>query len=388
MVAAQCLRSIVKLHRTRIVERLSFRHKNKTVKVAARLKEISKKLRSETSRSKTDTTAFTAQIDRLADLMQKVETKCVTSGLVSLLLTLAETAYNLTKDNNSLAHHLHSAGIPQGAEQARELRVIYAIANYQRVCLRLCECARAYRRVFARLTLTVANATWSEKRPHESDGYKLFVHAEIQLLALHESLSSTVRPRTIIASKRACFLCAAFISSFGTYVLQGSHGEIHRQWTVPDKLDYDEALRNNMNRALKNVSRLVRKPKRLLEPPAPQSVTNLALSTFRQASMETICSRLVSRESRAFSDCSTGSPPRGSRTHQASSTKLAPDNEQISLRARHSNTSARSSGVSEEENEFTQSPWDREKKLADGSLFGSCEQRRTIGDPLARFCRC
>ncbi|CVK93133.1 hypothetical protein FPRO04_01106 [Fusarium proliferatum] len=59
------------------------------------------------------------------------------------------------------------------------------------------------------------------------------IHAEIQLLWHLERHPGSKPPRVIASNKDACFLCNAFISLHGQYMIPKTHGRIYPGWRLP-----------------------------------------------------------------------------------------------------------------------------------------------------------
>ncbi|KAG5804322.1 hypothetical protein H9Q74_010672 [Fusarium xylarioides] len=59
------------------------------------------------------------------------------------------------------------------------------------------------------------------------------IHAEIQLMWHLERHLSSNPPRVIASNKDACFLCNAFISFHGKYMILKTHGRIYPGWRLP-----------------------------------------------------------------------------------------------------------------------------------------------------------
>ncbi|KAH7266979.1 uncharacterized protein BKA55DRAFT_533772 [Fusarium redolens] len=59
------------------------------------------------------------------------------------------------------------------------------------------------------------------------------IHAEIQLMWYLECHPSSKPPRVIASNKDACFLCNAFISFHGKYMIPKTHGRIYPGWRLP-----------------------------------------------------------------------------------------------------------------------------------------------------------
>ncbi|KAI1026202.1 hypothetical protein LB504_011197 [Fusarium proliferatum] len=59
------------------------------------------------------------------------------------------------------------------------------------------------------------------------------IHAEIQLMWHLERHPGSKPPRVIASNKDACFLCNAFISLHGQYMIPKTHGRIYPGWRLP-----------------------------------------------------------------------------------------------------------------------------------------------------------
>ncbi|KAG7419081.1 hypothetical protein Forpe1208_v002560 [Fusarium oxysporum f. sp. rapae] len=59
------------------------------------------------------------------------------------------------------------------------------------------------------------------------------IHAEIQLMWHLERHPSSKPPRVIASNKDVCFLCNAFISFHGKYMISKTHGRIYPGWRLP-----------------------------------------------------------------------------------------------------------------------------------------------------------
>ncbi|USP80330.1 hypothetical protein yc1106_07604 [Curvularia clavata] len=70
----------------------------------------------------------------------------------------------------------------------------------------------------------------------ERQRQKLKIHAEVQLL-MHLNTSNSSGPETlpyIGCSKLCCFMCHAFIQSYGHFNTRGCHGRLFKPWTIPN----------------------------------------------------------------------------------------------------------------------------------------------------------
>lgn len=86
---------------------------------------------------------------------------------------------------------------------------------------------------------TIGYETWAES---------CHVHAEVQLIVdcdvrNHDQAATVIKPRVIGTSKYLCYLCHLFVLYHNTYQVQGTHGRIYDQWTVPDLQQFSSDLK-------------------------------------------------------------------------------------------------------------------------------------------------
>ncbi|KAK5990418.1 hypothetical protein PT974_08686 [Cladobotryum mycophilum] len=82
-----------------------------------------------------------------------------------------------------------------------------------------------------------ANATFEASVQNIMDRSK--IHAEVQLVSYLDAHPAHTPPRFIASSKDACYLCNAFTSSRGRYVLTRTHGKIYPGWRLPATIAAD-----------------------------------------------------------------------------------------------------------------------------------------------------
>ena len=167
---------------------------------------------------------------------------------LSYIKDVVEAASKTAKRNESFTKRLQRAGYGNYA-QRKEIRQLKGLANYKHCCDYLCKSARLYRAMFTSVKLNTIPAYKVEMWPSRYKR-KHFVHAEIQLLLYHGMSSESSTPRCIGVSKRACFLCYCFMRRYGTYITPETHGEVHPQWTIPDRDDYNKRFRNRLRDTL------------------------------------------------------------------------------------------------------------------------------------------
>ncbi|KAJ3735073.1 hypothetical protein DFJ43DRAFT_71172 [Lentinula guzmanii] len=94
----------------------------------------------------------------------------------------------------------------------------------------------------------------AQKIFYQRQKQSLQVHAELQII-LH--LARTHVPIENVfqymgCSKRSCFLCKAFLDSFGSIETRGCHGKLYNQWSIPAiqriELKMKERLEDTVNR--------------------------------------------------------------------------------------------------------------------------------------------
>ncbi|CAK1360642.1 uncharacterized protein RHO25_003935 [Cercospora beticola] len=318
--AEACCREMVALNRTRIQDRLKFRKHGTTFLVATRLQELSGQIEALQGVPSTEKRGLLFQVEALVTSISEVQDSRVkiqyhdpTEEEIDRLVNAAKAAFELvygssfdvsfaeTSFNGCLESKLLRLGVPKRFSERREVRAVQKLAAYWRICLYLSVCARSYHKAFQDLTLHILPAPKPEIWPLKH-GKKHYVHAEIQLLAYHETTTDITKPRAIAASKRPCYLCSTFILSHGTYSIPISHGEVYEQWTIPDSPAFTDETRLIMKRALRATAKVVQaalvapKPSRpVMLPPKPQSLLDLRIHALRKASIFSLCTEAARR---------------------------------------------------------------------------------------------
>lgn len=77
-------------------------------------------------------------------------------------------------------------------------------------------------------------AEWCEKSQWAGK-----VHSEVQLIAYYEQHRLRPPPRVICASKKACFLCDAFIKLYAKFYTPRCHGRLYPGWKLPRSIGLD-----------------------------------------------------------------------------------------------------------------------------------------------------
>ena len=168
------------------------------------------------------------------------------------LISVIRVAFVMTTNPNglSLQARFQLIGFDSKFTERKEFREIYAVANYGRICQSMAKAARKYSRLFQSLVLIAPKAPKVEVW----QGRKHFVHAEIQLLVLHEIDSGPYSPRFIGTSKRACLLCYFLVRAHGVYKTSDTHGEVMPQWTLPSLNGLDARSRARVGNSMKTAA--------------------------------------------------------------------------------------------------------------------------------------
>jgi hypothetical protein len=212
------------------------------------------------------------QCDELKNAFEKLENSTDKDTLHRFLKELLSLAYCF--DIQTLARVLKQSHLVDTTLEGYLPRAIEKLGYYRAIAKSLAEAVRTKRHsLFKRITvrsieppnllldnglLTDAirnfEAVWSRSANKISqDQSKLFyektrakyhsrilsrlttwkVHAEIQILFFYEQRPHQPLPRTICASKSACYLCNLFLETHRKFVTPRTHGKIHDRWTLP-----------------------------------------------------------------------------------------------------------------------------------------------------------
>jgi hypothetical protein len=95
------------------------------------------------------------------------------------------------------------------------------------------------------------------------------IHAEIQILAHYELNPTKLPPRVISSNKDACFLCNELIKLHGKFYIPGSHGRLWPGWRLPTLTVYDH-LWDKLNQVLE--SRITSLCQQILASPKKQAI--------------------------------------------------------------------------------------------------------------------
>lgn len=235
-------------------------------------------------------TILLEQIGELRNAIEKAE-NAARIGL-SALKTITEAAAAITAGSVSLRERLKQAGYPDDFVERKEMRQIKALGNYMRCSNYLTWAARKYRSLFKNTTVVALKPYPPEYWPTRKS--KHFVHAEIQLLIHHDMNTRTNPPRFIGVSKLACYLCFCFMRAHKAYCDPETHGEVHPQWTIPQRDDYTVEVWRRLNSALIKTDKDVQcalndaKKTKIRYGPRVQSVVNSIVGSLRSPSMSTL----------------------------------------------------------------------------------------------------
>nr|POE67108.1 hypothetical protein CFP56_72666 [Quercus suber] len=192
-------------------------------------------------------------------------------------------------EKGSLIERLRSLGIQQVPEESREIRDIRGLGNYWRIFRYLAKISGRSRRAFKSIDLNVLRSGPSRRW----DGLKQYVHAEIQIVAYFD-LYSVHRPRFIGTSKKPCFLCYCFIRAHGTYSVSKSHGEVFKQWTIPDDSQWSVQVGTKFNWSMKRTAIDVEEALRKAKKGPSKSFYSHPLQTVSKLLVDTMSSISVS----------------------------------------------------------------------------------------------
>lgn len=305
--AEQCLDVSIAVHTDKLYRRLGSRKycrvpsdRNDLVSLSGRLTGWIEKL------SQPCTNGNTQQ--RLALLFQ---TKQLYEAILSTqrmprkqdleaLKEVVKKAYSVSGDGVSLACRLQEQDFSRDVEERKEFRQVNALANHWRICLSLSKSVRSYRRCFKRISLQVL-VPFPGRTLGPAKGRKRHVHAEVQLIVSHEISAAKIVPRAIGASKKAFYLCDAFIRAHGRFVASKAHGQLYEKWYVPDQENYSSSTLQRLISSMTTVHHEVAttlarlRSSRTRHPPPVQSAINLTLPTIHSASVSTLGPRLTNR---------------------------------------------------------------------------------------------
>ncbi|KAK5694900.1 hypothetical protein LTR97_009491 [Elasticomyces elasticus] len=256
------LEILVELHQNRILGRLGSVNfckvkgwqDRKLVHVGTRTRCLAEStiLKPHVDSGSEDARVFVDQLNYLAKSADVMDNR--PSGRAPAeLKAVVHAAYAVSLNGVSLIPRLQRLGFPPETMSRVEVRQIQNLANYWRICESIAVVARSHRRCFERLQLHILDHGPPEEWPPKSR-MKHFVHAEIQLLVHHQKSESPYPPRFVGTSKKACFLCYHFLQAHGSFAVAETHGEVHREWTVPDSSDYTTQVRNRLTDALQKLA--------------------------------------------------------------------------------------------------------------------------------------
>jgi hypothetical protein len=146
----------------------------------------------------------------------------------------------------------------QVASAIKSLRQIQKIASYRRICMSLVTTAKQYSTLFQRITI---HYLVTYKEVPTSIGYHQWattchVHAEVQL-AVYYDTNPECHPRCIGTSKWLCYLCYQFLRAHKLFFPSKTHGRLYDQWTIPDLMEFEEALIQEYRRILRDIDDMV-----------------------------------------------------------------------------------------------------------------------------------
>jgi hypothetical protein len=269
---ARCQHTIIDLHRDRVLGRLGLtraegrNYVNISQKLAL-LKQLA------TTQSGRIAQAKDTYLIGLLDLLEQAiqTTKSATTDSVAeyeaigiIFHTSRVIVVGHGKKLEELCRSVDKNGACIGDRVYRELR---ALANYWRIFRDLARLAGHQRELFLNAKLNVPVLP----RSTLSNASQKAVHAEVQILIDFE-LHPKDRPRFIQASKKPCFLCYCFMRAHGFHDVSQSHGEVYKNWMVPELTEYTDAVMNNLNVALRGVATALSAEARRSKLPRPKGI--------------------------------------------------------------------------------------------------------------------
>jgi hypothetical protein len=249
----RCERTIIATHRDRILGRLGL------VKAAGRKHvNISEKLtlliRIAEERPNPDIETADNLVDLLGQLRQAIRNVQFAVAHSNLehgaIGTILKVALQVVSVHGSSLEQLCSIEFqPNTCIGTRVIRELRALALYRRILIDLIKIARQQRELFVSVELNVPLLRPAPLGQHS----KKTVHAELQIL-VHFELHPQRRPRVIRASKKPCFLCYSFMRAHGAYDVPQTHGEVYKNWTILDNINFTRTARKNIQSALHGVA--------------------------------------------------------------------------------------------------------------------------------------
>ena len=155
----------------------------------------------------------------------------------------------------------HGSGTSQLAGALKTLQQIEKIGAFQRIAMEMVTRAQTYPLLFSRIEFEYMQpySVQSTDIGYESWAKTVHVHAEIQLIVHYDLVSSAgdvscfKYPRTIGTSKYLCYLCFLFMSHHSRFSPNNTHGRLYDQWTIPDLIEYDDAIRQGLKAVIRQM---------------------------------------------------------------------------------------------------------------------------------------
>jgi hypothetical protein len=250
---ARCQRTIIAIHRDRILGRLGL------VKATGRRRvDISEKLTLLIRIAEEQPKPATMTVDNLISLLGQLKQaiRSVQSAVAhsdpehGAIGTILKAALQVVSVHGSSIERVCSIEIqPTTYIGTRVIRELRALALYRRILIDLIKIASQHRELFISIELNVPLLRSASLGQHS----RKTVHAELQIIVYFE-LHPQHRPRVIRASKKPCFLCYSFMRAHGAYDVPQTHGEVYKNWTILDNIDYTLEVRKNIRSALQGVA--------------------------------------------------------------------------------------------------------------------------------------
>lgn len=155
----------------------------------------------------------------------------------------------------------------QIASALKSFRQIQKIGSYRRICVSLVNISRTYPSLFTN-GIKLAYSTPYQSVPttigYEEWATSCHVHAEVQLAVHYDLMSSQnqesfLRPRAIGISKSLCYLCYQFLLAHQGFFPSRTHGRLYDQWTIPDLVEFNDAVVKRYRTIVKDIDDEVRR---------------------------------------------------------------------------------------------------------------------------------
>lgn len=141
---------------------------------------------------------------------------------------------------------------------------IQALPNHKKDYNRLTQIIRNQKSSGTPINAQDSFAEWCERSQRAGK-----VHSEVQLIAYYEQHHLRPPPRVICASKKACFLCDAFIRLHAKFYTPTCHGRLYPGWKLPRLMGMDVQFAYGLEDMARQSVRKTSNQKKLIKFPDP-----------------------------------------------------------------------------------------------------------------------